>query len=73
VVVVVGVGDRRVLEASGREMLDVLMSLLCKKYKKITDPSNAMNGEVMCALGLETNTKSAITMIFGFEIFCKIN
>jgi hypothetical protein len=33
-VVVVGVGDRKVLEASGRELLDVLASLLCKKYKK---------------------------------------
>jgi hypothetical protein len=34
VVVVVGVGDRKVFEASGRELLDVLMSLLCKKHKK---------------------------------------
>jgi hypothetical protein len=34
VVLVVGVGDRKVLEASGRELLDVLTSLLCKKYKK---------------------------------------
>jgi len=34
VVVVVGVRDRKVLEASGRELLDVLTSLLCKKYKK---------------------------------------
>lgn len=32
--VVVGFGDCKVLEASGRELLDVLTSLLCKKYKK---------------------------------------
>jgi len=32
-VVVVGVGDRKVLEASGRELLDALTSLLCKTYK----------------------------------------
>lgn len=34
VVVVVGVRDREVLEASGRELLAILTSLLCKKYKK---------------------------------------
>ena len=33
-VVVVGVRDRKVLEASGRELLDILTSLLCKKYQK---------------------------------------
>ena len=46
---VVGVGDRKVLEASGRELLDVLVSLLCKKYINI-DPSTAVKGKVMCAL-----------------------
>jgi hypothetical protein len=60
-VVVVGVGDRKVLEASGRELLDVLMSLLCKKLKKSTDPFTAVNGTVMCALALETNTKCHYT------------
>jgi hypothetical protein len=35
VVVVVGVGDRKVFEASGLELLDELMSLLCNKYTKI--------------------------------------
>lgn len=49
VLVVVGFGDRKVLEASGRELLDVLVSLLCKKYINI-DPSTAVKGKVMWAL-----------------------
>jgi hypothetical protein len=73
VAVVVGVGDRKVLEANGRELLDALTSLLCKKLKKITDPFTAVNGRVICALALETNTKVPLHLFLVLRYFVRYN
>jgi len=77
VVVVVGVWDRKVLEANGRELLDVLMSLLCKKYQKkkyiyIYWSFHCCEWESHVYISTGYKHKSAITLIFGSKMFCKI-
>jgi hypothetical protein len=51
------------------------MSLLCKKYKKKknTDPFTAVNGRIMCALALETNTKVPLHLFLVLRYFVIYN